>query len=161
MLRSRVLSLPAVIFGLTLPSATAFAHDHDRDWNRRYWHDADRNWRNHYREHRRYDPYYSYHRSGWRDRCIDPDHDGDCDFIRHRHRRYYHNGWYGNNWYGNRHYSHRDNGGNYPYAAGWNSVWQNGRWGNGNAPPGWRRGGKRGWGDSNLPPGLTEKSWWW
>jgi hypothetical protein len=168
----RVFSLLAVVFGLALLPATAFAHDHDRDWkgHHRSWRDGDHDRDNHYREHHGYDRYYNYHRNHWRGRCVDPDHDGDCDFvrpryyrnywgrgecvdpdhdgdcdfIRHRHRRYYQNGWYQNGWYGNSYYSNPAIWGNYPYAGSLN-TWQNGRWGNGSVPPGWRNGKHKGW----------------
>ena len=94
--------------------------------------------REYYRDHNR-----------WRGRCVDPDHDGDCDFIRHRHR-HYQNGWYGTP-YG---YSNPNVWRSSP--AEWNRGWRNGRMENGNVPSGWRHGRKTGWGNSNLP----KKSGW-
>ena len=187
MLRRRVLSLLAVVFALTLLPATAFAHDHGRrdgDHHGRYWGHADHDRDDEYREYRRYHPYYDYRHSNWRDRCVDPDHDGDCDFIRPRHHHHHHHWmryrcvdpdhdgdcdfirpryprYYQNGWYGDGYYSNPYLWGSYPYAGNRNGAWQNGRWGNRSVPPGWHHGRKRGWGESNLPPGLAKKPERW
>ncbi len=65
---------------------------------------------------------------------------GDRDYWRHRHYRH--------RWYGD---------GDGDDDGGWGN---NGRW-NGNTPPGWQHGRKRGWGDSGLPPGQAKKQGWW
>ena len=57
--------------------------------------------------------YWRYRHHDRRDRCVDPDHDGDCDFIRHRHRRWHDDdaddrGYYGG--WGDRGWGHHDNG---------------------------------------------------
>jgi len=86
------------------------------------------------------------------------DRDGDGDFWRHRYHRHWYgdgdadDGYYGG--WGNRGWGRVNNGW---YNNGW---YNNGPW-NGNTPPGWQHGRKRGWGNSDLPPGQAKKQGRW
>ena len=172
--------LLAVMFVLMLLPVMAFARDHDRDWDRH--HDRhNRNYSNRYYNngsygngyyHNRYYGNSGYWGNGYNRnyRCVDPDHDGDCDYyVRRRHHHgNYQNGWYNNGYYPNTNgwYGYYPNG--YagipyvsPYTWGTGYAYNQDRRGVYNPPRGWQQGRKKGWGKSNLPPGLAKKSGWW
>jgi hypothetical protein len=161
------------MLGLLLLPATALAENHDT-WGNRRWAGNSRynsNYRNGARSSRSgpfgnlggYPTNGAYgnptYGGGRRWAYSDRDGDGDRDFRRHRHYR--ERGWYGGgHGHGDADDGYRGGWGNRGWGRGNNGWHNNGPW-NGDTPPGWQHGRKRGWGNSDMPPGLAKKQGWW